>query len=109
MKIKKLCLLTALFALCPALLSVESGMYRLLSISESEKLILVSQVPGKNKYILDAASAKITIDGKAAEFKELKVFSILLVKMELRKSAKKGIEIDGIANEIKVSNAEKTK
>ena len=84
-------------------------MYRLLSISDSEKLILVSQIPGKAKYLLDAASAKITVDGKPAEFKELKAFSILLVKLELRKSTKNGIQIDGGATEIRISNAEKTK
>jgi hypothetical protein len=102
-------LLIPVLVFCPLLMAVESGMCRLLSVSESEKLILVSQIPGKAKYLLDAASAKITVDGKAAEFKELKAFSILLVKMELRKSTKSGIEIDGTATEIRISNAEKTK
>ena len=108
MKKKRLWLLfIGIIILCPSLMAVESGMYRLLSVSESEKIILVSQIPGKTKYLLDAASAKITIDGKAAEFNELKEFSILLVKIELRKSSKNGITLDGVATEIKISNAEK--
>jgi hypothetical protein len=98
-----------ILAFSSSLLAVESAMYRLLSVSDSEKLILVSQIPGKAKYLLDAASAKITVNGKAAEFKELKAFSILQVKMELRKSVKNGIGIDGAASEIKVSNVEKSK
>jgi hypothetical protein len=98
-----------LLVFCSLSMSVESSMYRLLSISDTEKLILVSQIPGKTKYLLDAASAKITVNGKAAEFKELKVFSLLQVKMELKKSTKNGIGIDGAASEIRISNAEKTK
>ena len=89
--------------------AVETGVYRLLSLSESEKLILVSQIPGKAKYILDAASAKITVDGKAAEFKELKAFSIIQIKVDLRKSSKNGIDVDGVASEIRVSPPEKPK
>jgi hypothetical protein len=109
MKMKKACLVIALMVLSSSSFAVESGMYRLLSISSSEKLILVSQIPGKSKYLLDAASAKVTVNGKAAEFKELKVFSILQVKMDLKKSSKNGIGIDGAASEIRISNAEKTK
>src|SRR5688572_8511656 len=45
------------------LLGVESGRYRLLSITQSVKLILVSQVPSKTKYVLDASTSKITVDG----------------------------------------------
>jgi hypothetical protein len=89
----------------PGLLpAVESGNCRLLSISESEKLILVSQIPSKNKYLLDASSAKITVNGKPAEFKELQVFSIVQVKMDLRKSSRKGVSINGSATEIRISN-----
>jgi hypothetical protein len=105
----RIMLLAALLLLCAFAAAVESGMCRILSVSESEKLILVSQIPAKKKYLLDAASAKIVVDGKAAEFKELKSFSIILVKMELRKSTKNGIDIDGVATEIRISNAEKTK
>ncbi len=109
MKIYKLWIALALFAFCSVSLAVESGMYRLLSVSDSEKLILVSQIPGKAKFLLDAASAKITVNGKPAEFKELKVFSILQVKTDLKKSTKNGIGIDGSATEIKVANPERTK
>ena len=82
-------------------------MYRLLSISVSEKMILVSQIPSKTKYLLDASSAKITVNGKPAEFKDLRVFSVVQVKLELRKSSKNGISIDGLATEIRISNPEK--
>jgi hypothetical protein len=100
-----LCLL-GLISLC---LAVETGAYRLLSISASEKLILVSQIPGKTKYLLDASSAKITIDGKAAEFKDLKAFSIVQVKLELGKGSRNGIPIDGSATEINISASDKPK
>jgi hypothetical protein len=84
--------------------AVESGMCRLLSVSYSEKLILVSQIPSKTKYLLDAAAVKITVNGKPAEFRDLKEYSIIQVKMELRKSNRKGIDIDGVATEIRISN-----
>jgi hypothetical protein len=84
---------------------VETGQYRLLSISSSEKLIVVSHIPDKTKYILDVASAKITIDGKPAEFKELKSFSIIQLKLELKEDERKGIDIDGSAIEIRVTNS----
>jgi hypothetical protein len=90
-----------------SVLAVETGMYRLLSMSGSEKLILVSQIPSKHRYLLDASSAKITVNGKPAEFKELDIFSIVQVKFELRKSTKNGFEIDGSAKEIKVNPIEK--
>jgi len=81
--------------------------FRLLSVSESEKLILLSQIPGKSKFLLDAASAKITLNGKPAEFKALKAFSVIQVKANLRKTTKLGIEIDGTATEIRISTDEK--
>jgi hypothetical protein len=94
--------------LCTFSVAVESGMYRLLSISDSEKLILVSQIPNKTKYLLDAASAKIIVNGKPAEFSELKSFSVIHVKIDLRKISKNGIDIDGAATEIRISNPEKS-
>lgn len=84
-------------------------MFRLLSVSESEKVILVSQIPGKTKYLLDATSAKITVNGKPAEFKVLRAFSTIQVKMDLKKSNKIGIELDGVANEIRISTEDKSK
>ena len=109
MKIYQLWILILLLTFCSFALAVESGMYRLLSVSDSEKLILVSQIPNKTRYLLDASSAKITVNGKAAEFKELKAFSIIQVKADLRKSSKKGIGIDGSATEIRISSPEKPK
>ena len=102
----KFCLFLAILFSCIAA-AADSGAYRLLSISETEKLILVSQIPGKNKYLLDAASAKITINGKAAEFKALKAFSRIQLKMTLRKASKLGVDIDGTALEIRISGEEK--
>jgi len=87
--------------------SVESNIYRLLSISESEKLVLVSRIPDKHKYLLDASSAKITFNGKSAEFKELKQFSIVKVKVQLGKKKKNAVELDGSAIEISISNPER--
>jgi hypothetical protein len=98
-----LCVL-ALYSLS---LSAEWGTFRLLSISESEKLILVSQPPAKTKYLLDASSAKITVDGKPAEYKALKGFSTIQLKMEIRKLAKLGIALDGVATEIRMSSGAK--
>jgi hypothetical protein len=85
-------------------MAVESGMYRLLSISASEKMILVSKIPNKTKYLLDASSAKITLNGKPSEFKELKSFSVIQVKFQNRKSKRNGIDIDGSAIEINISS-----
>ena len=96
-----------LLGFCAVSLAVESGNYRLLSISDSEKLILISQIPGKTKYLLDASSAKITVNGKPAEFKELKVFSIIQVKVDLHKASKNGISLDGSAVEIHITDPEK--
>ena len=45
--------------------ALEAGIYRLLSISTSERLILVSSVPEKNKYLLDAG--RLVADGTVAE------------------------------------------
>jgi hypothetical protein len=88
--------------------AADFGDFRLLSISESEKLILVSQISSKTKYLLDASSAKITINDKPAEFKNLKAFSRIQLKMELRKTDKLGIDLDGAAMEIKISTGGKS-
>lgn len=77
--------------------------YRLLSVADTPKLILISQIPSKTKYVLDATSAKITVNGKPAEFKDLKSYVIVQVKMELKKFTKDGIEIDGTASEINIT------
>ena len=97
---------TSLIALSIPSFAIESGNCRLLSISESEKLILVSQIPSKTKYLLDATSAKITVNGKPAEFKQLRAFSIVQVKMDIRKSTKNGVAINGSAREIRILDPE---
>jgi hypothetical protein len=97
---------TSLIALCIPSFAIESGNCRLLSLSESEKLILVSQIPSKTKYLLDATSAKITVNGKPAEFKQLRAFSIVQVKMDIRKSSKNGVAINGSAREIRILDPE---
>jgi hypothetical protein len=93
--------------LCIFSFAIETGQYRLLSISTSEKLIVVSSIPDKTKYILDVASAKITVNGEPAEFKELKSFSIIQVKLELKEDKRKGVDIDGSALEIRIADPEK--
>jgi hypothetical protein len=105
MRRKLLWMIPLLIGICGVCLAIESGKYRLLSISISEKLIVVSHIPSKNKYILDVASTKITVNGKPAEFRELKAFSIIQLKLELKKDDRKGIDIDGKAIEISVSDS----
>jgi hypothetical protein len=105
--VKYIGIIVCILALCSLALSEELGTYRLLSISESEKLILVSEVPGKAKFLLDAAAAKITVDGNPAEYKSLKTFSLIQLKMERRKLMKIGIELDGVAMEIRINSSEK--
>ena len=86
--------------------ALESGQYRLLSLADANKTILVSQSPGKPKYILDASTAKITVDGKPAEFKELSRYSVVNLKFELKKSSKDGIDLDGMVSEIRILTPE---
>ena len=88
-------------------MAVESGMCRLLSVSESEKLILVSRIPDKTKFLLDVAAAKITVDGKPAEFEELKSFSVVQVKWNKSDDKRNGIRLDGIASEIEIESPKK--
>jgi len=96
---------TALVALALAsvCVAVEPDMFRLLSLATTSKLILVSQIPNKVKYLLDASTAKITVDGKPAEFQNLQAYTIVQIKFELRKGSKDGVDLDGVATEIKVT------
>ena len=102
--------------------SVEKGTYRLLSITRSLKLILISQIPSstdlptpreslkspeETKYLLDATAAKITVDGKPAEFNDLQLYSLIVVSFELRESKIKGVRIDGAATELNVISPDK--
>jgi hypothetical protein len=88
-------------------MAVESGRCRLLSASESTKIILVSKIPEKVRYALDASTAKITLGGKPAEFSDLKSFAVLIVRYELKKLTKNGIELDGVATEIMIAGPQK--
>jgi hypothetical protein len=95
--------------------AIESGIYRILSVTDSLKVILISDVSAKTApkkqsagapppghYVLDASAAKITVNGKPAEFKDLKYYASAQIKFELRKQTKEGLEIDGKATEIKI-------
>ena len=88
------------------LLAVEPGAYRLLSVSDTSKLILVSQIPDKTRYVLDTSAAKITVNGKAAEFQDLKAYTVVHLKLELKKTVKDGISVDGKATEIRITTPE---
>ncbi len=93
-----------------ALYALESGQFRLLSATDVNKVILISQSPEKKiKYLLDASAAKITIDGKAAEFKQLSFYSVVNVSFELKKLSKEGITLDGVVQEIRVLTPEQPK
>ena len=64
---------------------------------------------GKNKFVLDASAAKIMVDGKPAEFQDLRLYTVIHVKFEARKSSKDGINLDGVASEIRVNTPENFK
>jgi hypothetical protein len=89
--------------------AVEAQRFRLLSITATSKLILVSEIPAKNKLVLDAGAAKITVDGKPSEFQELRLYTVIHIKFEPRKGSKDGINLDGMASEIKISTPENLK
>lgn len=93
-------------AVCGQCLAVETDVYRLLSVSVSAKMILVAQSASKTKYLLDATSAKLTLDGKPTEFNNLSNYSIIHVKFQLGKSEKDGVTLDGIASEIRILTPE---
>ena len=88
---------------CGPTQALESGSYRLLSISETEKLVLVSRIPDQKKYLLDATDVKVTINEKSAEFSDLTLFTIVQVQMDMKKKKRKGVNIDGDAKEITIS------
>ncbi len=101
---KRVIFMIFLILFCSLSKAVESGMYRLLSVSKSEKLIVVSNIPAKTRHIFDVAAAKITIDDKPSELGELKSYSLIQIKLDPQKMKRKGIEIDGKAIEIRVSS-----
>ena len=92
----------AVLAAASASHAVESQRFRLLSVTQSSKLLLVSQIPGKQKFVLDGGAAKITVDGKPAEFADLALYSVIHVRYEPRKGSKDGVALDGAATEIRV-------
>ncbi|NWG13131.1 MAG: hypothetical protein HXY20_06315 [Acidobacteria bacterium] len=92
--------------LATAVFSVEGDTYRLLSVSTSAKLVLVSQPGTKTKLLLDASAAKITVDGKPAEFKNLSDYSTIHVRLTQKKFNKEGVAIDGTATEIRILTPE---
>ncbi|MDR0842157.1 MAG: hypothetical protein LBP68_01905 [Acidobacteriota bacterium] len=99
-----LCVLIWIVASGPAASAVEPGGYRLLSVSESEKLVLVSQLSDQKKFLLDAAEVKVTVDDQPAEFKDLTRYSVVRVQMKLAKTKKNGVTLDGVATEITVKS-----
>jgi len=95
---------TWMFIFCGQVQALESGSYRLLSVSETEKLVLVSRIPDQKKFLLDAADVKITINDKPAEFKDLILFTIVQVQMDTGRSKRKNFNLDGRAREIAISD-----
>ncbi|MEJ2111172.1 MAG: hypothetical protein P8Z37_14920 [Acidobacteriota bacterium] len=83
-------------------IALETGKFRLLSISESEKLILVSKIEDKSKYLLDVAAAKITIGENPAELDKLQAFTVIHVNWKKSDDKRNGVKLDGIALEIEV-------
>jgi hypothetical protein len=59
--------------------------------------------------VLDATTAKITLDGKPAEFTALNNYSIIHVVFDGKKGEKNGITIDGVVKEIRISSPENPK
>ncbi|HSW39122.1 MAG TPA: hypothetical protein VLL97_06485 [Acidobacteriota bacterium] len=108
MRMVKLSVFIVIIVLCHTVLPAQDRqnqddeflICRLLSISESEKLILVSHGNEKTKYLLDAANANITMNGKPAKFNELNRFSTIKVNIKLQPSRRRGVTIDGLAMEI---------
>ena len=96
------CVLTHVF--CDPVQALEAGSYRLLSISKTERLVLVSRIPDQRRFLLDAAEVKITINDEPAEFEELTSFTVVQVEMELRRTRRKGVNLDGYAREIAISD-----
>ncbi len=99
-------LVLCLAAICGLCLAVESDVYRLLSVSVSAKMILITQTATKTKYLLDATSAKLTLDDKPTELKNLIDYSVIHVKFQPGKSERDGISLDGIATEIRILTPE---
>jgi len=94
---------------CDPLQALESGSYRLLSVSETEKLVLVSRIPDKKKFLLDANEVKITINDNTAELKDLILFTIVQLRMDTGRKKRKGINLEGSAIEIIIADPAQNK
>lgn len=79
----------------------EDNTYRILAVAQ--KHVLVSRISDKVKYIFDASSARVTWDGKPLELKDLHSFPTAQIIVRWGKQGWQGIDIDGIATEINVS------
>lgn len=95
-----------LLAVAVTALPVERDVYRLLSVTETSKMILVSHLTDKTKYLLDAEAAKITLNGKPAEFKALRDFALVRIKFELKKVSKGPVDLDGVVTDIALVSAD---
>ncbi|MDR0310254.1 MAG: hypothetical protein LBJ21_01575 [Acidobacteriota bacterium] len=84
--------------------ALESGSYRLLSVSVTEKLVLVSRIPDQKKFLLDAADVKITINDNPGELNDIALFTVVQLQMDLSKKKRKGVNIDGQVREIAISD-----
>ena len=93
-----------MFVFCCPTQALEFGSYRLLSVSVTEKLVLVSRIPDQKKFLLDAADVKVTINDNPAEFSDLILFTVIQLEMKLSKKKRKSITLDGSAIEIAISN-----
>jgi hypothetical protein len=49
------------------------------------------------------------VDGKPGEFQDLRLYSVIHVKYDSRKGSKDGINVDGVATEIRISTPENLK
>jgi hypothetical protein len=83
--------------------SQDGAEYRILSTSTSEKMILISDLTTKTRLLLDMSEAKILIDGKEGDLKDLQNYSVAQVWFEKKKDTHEGITLDGIAKRIEVN------
>jgi hypothetical protein len=100
--------LTLMLLFAPAILQKDSAAqpakeYRILSVSESAKLVLISDLATKTRYLLDASQAKIIVEGKEAEIKSLQNYSSAEVLFEKKKAQHEGVDLDGVALRISVN------
>lgn len=77
--------------------------YRILSVSDSAKLVLISDLKNKTRFLLDASQAKVIIDGKESDLKSLQNYSSALVLFVRKTKAHEGVTLDGSASRIEVN------